>query len=126
MRLRTLTPIVALLALLGTSCTLWPEKKNVHGWHHATGGEALERLFWESVQRKDWLALESHTSATFTGLINGRTLDRNATLEQLKATEINGFELAEVTVTPNGDTMTVAYVFSPQPGTPRRNMTVWQ
>jgi hypothetical protein len=124
MPVRLIAFIVALVVAT-TSCSVWPEKKHV-GWHQASGGEALERLFWESVERKDWLSVETHISPTFTSVVNGRTLDKGGALEQLKTIELRSFTLSEVTVTPNADTMTVAYVFAPEPGRPSRAMTVWQ
>jgi hypothetical protein len=114
-----------LLAGMSTSCTMWSEKKHV-GWHQASGGEQLENLLWDSVRRQEWQSLESHLSVTFTGLVNGRTLDRAAMLERFKTAELKSFTLAEVTVTPNADTMSVAYVLTTQPGSPVRAMTVWQ
>jgi hypothetical protein len=124
MRTRLLALALAITAL--TSCTMFPEKRPVK-WHHASGGEQLEHLFWESVQHKDWQPLEAHLSITFTGLIDGRTLDRAAMLDHLKATDLKAFTLSELTVTPNGNTMTVAYLFNGQPGAgPVRFMTVWQ
>jgi hypothetical protein len=124
MRVRLLV-VILIAAVFGTSCSVWPEKKHL-GWHQASGGEALERLMWESVRRKDWLSVETHISPTFTSVMNGRTLDKGGALEQLKTIELKSFTLSEVTVTPNGDTMTVAYVFAPEPGRPSRAMTVWQ
>jgi Domain of unknown function (DUF4440) len=124
MRARVFVSMLILIAIT-TSCTMWSEKKHA-GWHQASGGEQFERLLWETVQRKDWVELEKHLSVTFTGLVNGRTLDRAAMLERFKAAEFKSFSLAEVTVTPNADTMTVAYLLTVQPGTPVRAMTVWQ
>jgi Domain of unknown function (DUF4440) len=124
MRMRLFAVVVAVLAL-ATSCTMWSEKKHVT-WHHASGGEQLERLFWESVEHKEWQALEAHLSITFTTVTNGRTLDHAATLEYLKSIELRSFTLSEVTVTPNGNTMTVAYLFVSKNGPRARMMTVWQ
>lgn len=124
MRARFLA-VAFLLTAMSTSCTMWSEKKHAT-WHHASGGEQLENLLWDAVRHKDWQSLESHLSVTFTGLVNGRTLDRNAMMERFKAAEVKSFSLTEVTVTPNADTMTVAYLLTAQPGTPVRAMTVWQ
>lgn len=126
MRTRLIAIVVIFAATTAAiSCAVWPEKKHL-GWHQASGGETLERLFWESVERKDWLSVETHISPTFASVMNGRTLDKGATLEQLKTIELKSFTLSEVSVTPNADTMTVAYVFTPQPGRPSRALTVWQ
>ena len=124
MRTRLLAFVLAATAL--TSCTMFPEKQRIT-WHHASGGEQLEHLLWDSVQHKQWQALEAHLSVTFTGLVDGRSLDRAAMLERFKAVDLKSFALSKLTVTPNGDTITVAYVFTGQPGDgPGRFMTVWQ
>jgi Domain of unknown function (DUF4440) len=128
---RAIVTFVLLLALATTSCSMWPDKKHL-GWREATGGEALERLLWQSIQRQEWQRVEEHTSATFTAVTASGTQDRDAWLAGLRLTQIASFDLTGVTVTPNAGTVTVAYRLTvhgkeaANSSTPVRAMTVWQ
>jgi hypothetical protein len=118
------------VVLATASCSMWPEKKHI-GWQQASGGETLERLLWQAIQRQQWLDVEAHTSATFTAVTASGTQDRNAWLATLKETQIASFDLTGVMVTPNGGTMTVAYRLQLHgnggaPAAAVRAMTVWQ
>src|SRR5512140_2470917 len=63
-RRAALSCALVLLFLPATGCTMWNEKP-VKAWSSATGGEHLERLFWDTVKAKDWIELEKHVSPSF-------------------------------------------------------------
>ena len=88
---------------------MWKEKP-VKAWDSATGGEHLERLFWDEVKGKDWNELEKHIAPTCVFVGPPGTLDRAAGLKHLQQFEISDITLGEVVVQPNGgDTIVVTY-----------------
>jgi hypothetical protein len=103
-------------------------------WKNATGAEQNERLMWQSIQRKDWINVESHLSPTFVGVTaNGAMLDRAGWLEQWKSAQVQQFSMGEVQVHPEGADMKVTYIFHVQtstsgPASPDgfRVMAIWQ
>ena len=103
-------------------------------WKNATGAEQNERLMWQSIQKKDWLNVQSHLSPTFVGVTaNGAMFDRTGWLEQWKSAQVVEFSMGEVQVHPEGADMKVTYIFHVQASAPApassegfRVMSVWQ
>ena len=134
MRKRLTALVLSLMTMLWwAGCTMWGERKP-HVWKDVTGGESLERVFWEQVKNKKWAELEPHLAATYVLVTREGTLDRTTGLEYWKQLEIREYSLGDFNVQPNGNTYVVAYTLSlhgklaghPLPDTPMCAMTVWQ
>ncbi len=98
--------------LVMTGCTMWPEK-SVHQWQQATGGEHLERLFWDTVKDKSWLELEKHLAPTFVYVGPSGIHEKVAALDYFESLQIKDLTLGEMTVRPSGgDVVVVTYVLN--------------
>jgi uncharacterized protein DUF4440 len=123
--------LTATLWLAG--CTIWGEHK-AHAWTEVTGGESLERVFWEQVKNKKWTELEPHLAATYVLVTPEGSFERAAALEHWKQLDLAEYSLGDFSVQPSGDTYVVAYTLvlrgrlagQPLAETPLRAMTVWQ
>jgi hypothetical protein len=106
----------------------------VHKWSDATGGEHLERLFWQEVKAGNWNELERHLAATFVCVTPAGRFDRAAAVEQWKQLQVSDYLLSDLEVAPNGNDMVVTYTISlrgtragrPLPEVALRGVTVWQ
>ncbi len=122
------------LALLGSTlgCTMW--EKAPKGWAGATGGEQLERLFWEEIKTKDWKELENHIASTFTAITPSGQRSREQFLEELKHTDLADYSLGDFHVQLNGSEFVVSYTLNARgtragrrlPNGPTHAMSVWQ
>lgn len=100
------------LLLVLTGCTMWPEK-SVHQWQQATGGEHLERLFWDTVKDKSWLELEKHLAPTFVYVGPSGIHEKVAALDYFEQLQIKDLSLGEMTTRPSGgDVVVVTYVMN--------------
>jgi hypothetical protein len=135
-RMRARHPVLILTVLLLASfpaCTMWKEKP-VSAWSSATGGEHLEKLFWQSVKDKNYKELEKHLAPTFVAVGPEGTRDRAATLDHLKSMDLADFSMGDLSVQPVGGDMVVTYTLTvrgtingqPLPTLPLHMMTVWQ
>ena len=114
-------------------CTLWAEKKSP-GWNSATSGEHLERLLWEDIKAKQWKSLEARIAPMMVTVRGPGVLDRAATLEHLKAFELETFQIGDLETHSEGADLIVTYTVTlkgtsggkPLPATPLRMMSVWQ
>jgi len=126
--------LVAAVAL-SSGCTLWREKKVINTWADATGGEGLERSFWNEVKAKNWNELQKHLAGNYLAFTpqQGR-MDRQAMLQHLQGVQLDDFSLGDVQVELNTNTLVVTYTITargtsggqPLPTQPVRMMTVWQ
>jgi hypothetical protein len=101
------------------SQTLWKESKNP-SWKTATGAEQYERLLWQAVKAKDWLAVESHIASNFIYQDASGTRDKQQRVADLKAATASA-ELTDVNVVANGIDAVVTYKMGST-----RVMSVWQ
>jgi hypothetical protein len=132
MRNRIVRAILLVLLVL-PACTVWKEKP-ASRWSQATGGEQLERLFWQDLRAQKWLELESRMSSTWVFLTPSGPLDRAATLQHMKQVQLSEYSLGDFSIAPGGNDMIVTYTATvhgtlngqPLPATPVRMMTVWQ
>ncbi len=131
MRLR-LAVLPLLLSLMpGLACTIAKERP-ARTFSEATGGEALERIFWKEVQAADWTAIERVLASNYMSIAPGASLDRTATLEQYRQWKLTDFAIADLKTEMNGPTFTVTYTITlngtaagqPLPS-PQHMMTVW-
>jgi hypothetical protein len=96
---RRLTLVVLFLTPT-LACTMW--KNPARGWSGATGGEQLEKLFWEDVQAKKWAQVDKRVAETFAGASPAGTLDRAAFLQDLQAHEFTAISVSGCTSKLNG------------------------
>ena len=134
MRKRLTALVLSLMAMpCMAGCTIWGEHKP-RAWTEVTGGESLERVFWDQVKHKKWTELETHLAATYVLITPEGNFDRAAALEHWKQLDVREYSLSDFNVQPNGNTYVVAYTLilrgklagQPLPDTPMRAMTVWQ
>lgn len=91
---------------------MWSEKP-VRAWNAATGGEHLERLFWDTVKDKAWSELEQHVSPAFVYVGPSGIHEKLAALEYFEHLDIKEMSLGEMTVRPSGgDVIVVTYLLS--------------
>ena len=120
--------------MLLAGCTLWGEHPVTH-WKDATGGEGLERSYWEDVKAKHWTEIDRHLAGNYVLVTpeDGR-LDRAAALSRLQDLQLDQYSLGDMQTELNGGTLIVTYNITlrgtsggqPLPSVPMRMMTVWQ
>lgn len=125
--------MLSLIVTVLAGCTMWGEHKP-RGWKDVTGGESLERVFWQELKAKNWPELESHLASTYVLVTSEGTLDRAAAIERWKQLEIQDYSLGDFRIELNGNTYVVSYTLTIRgklagdslPATPIHAMTVWQ
>src|SRR5205809_7987077 len=133
MRNRLSIFVLAYAVFLLQGCTMWREHA-VNKWADATGGEGLERSFWNEVKNKNWNELERHIAGNYILISGEGRLDRGPALERIKELQIQDFSLGEVETELHRDTIVVTYSITlrgnragqPLPQGPIRRMAVWQ
>ncbi|HMH00765.1 MAG TPA: nuclear transport factor 2 family protein [Terriglobales bacterium] len=133
MRNRILIFVLVCVATLLQGCTVWREHA-VNKWADATGGEGLERSFWNEVKNKNWTELERHIAGNYILITPEGRLDRGLALERIKEFQIQDFSMGEIETELHRDTIVVTYsitlrgthVGQPLSQTPIRRMAVWQ
>jgi hypothetical protein len=124
---------MACAAILLQGCTMWHEHA-VNKWADATGGEGLERSFWNEVKNKNWNELERHIAGNYILITAEGRLERAPALERLRELQIQDFSLGEIETELHRDTIVVTYSVTlrgnhtgqPLPPGPLRRMAVWQ
>jgi hypothetical protein len=104
------------------------------GFAGATGGEQLEKQFWEDIRQKDWKELDQHLAPMFVSTSPDGTSDRAASLERWKQWNLQSVTLADVKVQSAGAdfvvtatvNLTGTFAGQPAPAQPVHSMTVWQ
>jgi hypothetical protein len=91
---------IAMLTASTLSCTIW--NKPARGWSGATGGEQIEKLFWDDVKEKNGKSIDQHVASTFAGYGNGGTLDRAAFVQQLQSYRLTAVSLSDCRSQLNG------------------------
>jgi len=128
-----LAVLAALVILSG--CTMWRERPVVNNWSDATGGEGLERSFWNDIKAKNWNELQRHIAGNFVSVTPEEGhMDRAAALQHYQQAQVDEFSLTDVQVELNSTTLVVSYSVSlrgsysgrPLPADPVRMMSVWQ
>jgi hypothetical protein len=125
-------PLLAALLLL-SSCTFYADHP-VKILGDATGGEGLERAFWNDIQKQDWKDLDRHIASNFVYVTPAGRRERGEALEQIEQLRVREYSLGDLTTEMNRDTFLVTYMITLR-GTaqgqellnqPQRRMTVWQ
>src|ERR1700693_1296126 len=133
MRNRVFIFVLVCAATLLQGCTVWREHA-VNKWADATGGEGLERSFWNEVKNKNWNELERHIAGNYILITPDGRLDRAPALERIKELQLQDFSLGEMQAELHRDTIVVAYSITLRgnhagqvlPPGPIRRMAVWQ
>ena len=133
MRNRIVIFVLVSATMLLQGCTMWREHA-VNKWADATGGEGLERSFWNDVKNKNWNELERHIAGNYILITPEGRLDRAPALERMKESQIQDFSLGEMQTELHRDTIVVTYSITlrgnrggqPLPQGPIRRMAVWQ
>lgn len=109
--------------------SIWKEPKK-QSWKTATGAEQHERLLWDAVKSKDWLAVVSHVSSNFVYLNSLGTQDKAQWVQQQKSEPLSEFRIDDVNVIAQGADAIVTYRLTSKAanGTDSavRMMSVWQ
>jgi hypothetical protein len=123
--------VILLLSLVG--CSFYKERpaKDFAG---ATGGEALENVFWTSLKAKDWAAIENVLASNFAGLNPDGNFTAATWMERLKQVDLQDYTVGSMQTELNGDTFVVTYDVTmtgtiagqPIPAKPAHRMSVWQ
>ena len=112
---------------------MWKEHP-AQSFSDATGGESLERVFWQQVKAKNWTEVERRLAGNYVSLNAQGGMDRAATLEHLKQLQIDDYSLGDFQVELNADTLVVVYSATvqgkvggqPVPQVPMHIMSAWQ
>jgi hypothetical protein len=125
--------MVATFLILTSACTFYGDHP-ARALSEATGGEAMERVFWKDVQTAKWVEVERALASNYRGVTPSGTLDRSATLEQYHSWQLKDFALGDLNTELNGTTIVVTYSITLNgmagsqalPSTAQHMMTVWQ
>jgi len=119
------------MSVLG--CTFYKERP-AKAISDATGGEGMERTFWQDVQKQNWNDLNSHIASNFVYVTPTGRYERSDALQRLQQLQLQEFSIGDLTTEMNRDTFIVTYTITFR-GTargqtlnsqPERRMTVWQ
>jgi len=132
MRPRLAALPILLSLMLSVACTIAKEHP-ARNFSEATGGEAMERMFWKEVQAGDWTEIERIIASNYVGVVPGATLDRTAALDQIRQWKLTDFAIGDLKTEMTGPTFIVTYTITlngtaagqPLPSTPQHMMTVW-
>jgi len=130
---RLATALLLLSLMLDLACTIAKERP-ARTFDEATGGEALERMFWKEVQAAEWTEIERVLATNYMGMTPSGPLDRDATLDQYRQWKLTDFAIGDLKTELNGTTFIVTYTITlngtangqPLPSSPLHMMTVWQ
>lgn len=131
MHLRLAAVPLFLSLMLGLACTIAKERP-ARTFSEATGGEALERIFWKQIQARNGTEIERVLASNYVGVAPGASLDRAAALEQYHQWNLTDYSIGDVKTEMNGPTFIVTYSITlngtaagqPIPS-PQHMMTVW-
>src|SRR5215470_1247891 len=70
MRPRLAALPLLLSMMLGLACTIAKERP-ASNFAEATGGEAMERMFWKEVQGGNWTEIERIVASNYTSVVPG-------------------------------------------------------
>ena len=114
------------LVFSSVACTMW--SKPAKGWAGATGGENIEKLFWDDVVNKNFTKVEAHVSSSFAGSSPAGPMDRAAFLQQLRSQPITAVNLSDCATHLNGADVIIACVVQRTGARPEKvsTLSVWQ
>lgn len=97
-------------------------------------GEKLETQMWEDMKHRNYTAVENNIADQFQSLHTFGALTRSGEIELIKDLYLGSYEISNVKVTENGDTLVVTYLISVAEkisnqslsDKPAPRMSVWQ
>lgn len=124
-------PFLLLMSI--SACTFYPDRP-ARAISDATGGESLERVFWNHVKAGQWTEVDRALASNYVATTPTGTLDHAATLALYRQWQLKDYSLGDLSTELNGSTIVVTYTISlvgtvgspPLPSTPLHMMTVWQ
>jgi hypothetical protein len=119
--------------MVALACTVYRERP-ASKFSEATGGEALESVFWKQLKAGNWVELDRSVASNYMGVTPAGALDRTATLDQYRQWQLKDYALGDLSTELNGSTIVVAYTITlngtaggqPLPAAPQHMLTVWQ
>jgi hypothetical protein len=128
-----LTVALSLILLCTFGCTIYREQM-AQKFGDATGGESLERVFWNEVKAGSWTEIERALASNYVATTPHGTLDRAAAIERIRQYKLKDFSIGDLKTELNGTTIVVTYNVTlngtangqPLPTDPVHMMTVWQ
>jgi Domain of unknown function (DUF4440) len=122
------TFVIMFVLVCTAACTMW--KKPGTGWSAATGGEQLEKLFWDDVKAKNAKSLDQHLAASFAGAGPSGPMDRATFLRELQAYQLSSVSLANCSTQMNGADLMVTCIVRREGSVPgvreASTLSVWQ
>jgi hypothetical protein len=129
--------------MLGITCTpacTFYKDAPAKSMAQATGGEGMERVFWNNVKSGNWVEVDRAIASNYSGETLSGTLDRDATIAQYRTWQLKDYSLGDLKTELNGTTIVVTYTITlngvvsgsgaagsqPLPTAPQHMMTVWQ
>ncbi len=117
--------LAAMTALTVLTLSLWAE---------TSLGEKLETQMWEDMKHQNFTAVEKNIAEEFQSLHTFGALTRGAEIELIKNLYLGSYDISNLKVTENGDTLVVTYLISVQEkitniqlsAKPAPRMSVWQ
>src|SRR6202790_1807147 len=103
--------VVISALVVAPGCTFYGEHP-ARSLSEATGGEALERVFWKNVQAANWVEVERSLASNYAGVTPVGMLDRSATLEQYRQWQLKDYALGDLNTEMNGTTFVVTYTIT--------------
>ena len=118
--------IVAALLLSSVACTMW--SKPAKGWSGATGGDSIEKLFWDDVVSKNFSKVDAHVASSFAGSGPAGPMDRAAFLQQLHSQSITAVSLSDCSTRLNGADVIIACLLQRTGASSEKvsTLSVWQ
>lgn len=97
-------------------------------------GEKLETQMWEDMKHRNYTAVEKNIAEHFQSIHTFGALTRDAEIQLIKDLYLGSYEISNVKVTENGDTVVVTYMIAVQEkikdvnlsAKPAPRMSVWQ
>lgn len=133
-----LTTALSLSLLFAPACTFYGSHP-ARAMKDATGGEGLERVFWNDVKSANWVEVDRSLASNYLGITPGGSFDRAAALDQYHQWQLKDFAVGDLKTELNGSTFVVTYTITlngviangaggsqPLPSSPQHMMTVWQ
>ena len=129
-----LSPLLIIISMmLVSACTVYRDRP-ASKFSEATGGEALESVFWKQVKAGNWVELDRSLASNYVGVTPAGALDRAATLDQYRQWQLKDYALGDLRTELNGSTIVVTYTITlngtageqPLPSAPQHMMSVWQ
>ncbi len=130
---RLIAAPLLLILMLAPACTMYRDRP-ARSLSEATGGEAMERIFWNQLKAGNWVEVERALASNYMSMTPAGSLDRDANLGQYHQWKLNDYAIGDLKTALNGSTIVVTYTITlngtageqPLPSAPQHMMTVWQ